>query len=88
MVDLALLATDPTHQNRGAGSILLRHILAHADSSGHETYLEAPPHAAPIYRKFGFQERDKVDVDVQADGGTEMYRNWCMVREPGAEKGC
>ncbi|OCL05180.1 acyl-CoA N-acyltransferase [Glonium stellatum] len=84
---LELLATDPKHQKRGAGSVLLRHILANADATGHETYLEAPPHAAPIYRKFGFKERDKVDVNVQVDSGTEVYRNWCMVREPGAEQG-
>ncbi|KXJ89995.1 acyl-CoA N-acyltransferase [Microdochium bolleyi] len=61
---LEMLATDPAHQGRGAGSLLLRHGCERADGDGVEAYLEASPEAVRMYERFGFREVDRHEVYV------------------------
>ncbi|KAF2809780.1 acyl-CoA N-acyltransferase [Mytilinidion resinicola] len=75
---LAVLATLPKHQRRGAGSLLMTELCKQADQSGHRSYVEASPLGKPTYQRFAFEERDTFSVLI--DG--EPYIDCCMVREP------
>ncbi|KAF1991131.1 acyl-CoA N-acyltransferase [Aulographum hederae CBS 113979] len=75
---LELLATSPEHQGKGAGSMLLKHAANLADESGHETYLESSPEGVSIYHRNGFEDRERIEIDIKG----QMYHNICMVRKP------
>src|ERR687897_655873 len=51
---LAVLGTDPAHQNRGVGAALVGPVLAQCDAQGLGGYLESSKeHNIPYYRRFG-----------------------------------
>ena len=53
----------PTYQGRGVGSQLLKHSLAEGvDKDGRESYLEASPAGANLYRRCGFEDRGVVEM--------------------------
>ena len=81
MADLELVATDPAHQGKGAGSQLMRWGLVQADEQGVEAYLEASPEAVALYEKLGFREVEHTDtfIDNERVKGT-WYRNLFMIR--------
>ncbi|KAK4046583.1 hypothetical protein OIV83_005953 [Microbotryomycetes sp. JL201] len=56
---LHILCVDPTVQNSGAGSALLRWGLQQADRDGVDTYLEASIPAVPLYERYGFHKWQK-----------------------------
>ncbi|KAF2841295.1 acyl-CoA N-acyltransferase [Patellaria atrata CBS 101060] len=74
---IELLATSPAHQGKGAASLLLQQIVSLADAEDVAAYIEASPVSVRLYRKFGFEERDSVTVDVTGHGS---YTTLCMVR--------
>lgn len=78
VLDLELLATSPAHQKRGAASLLIKHAFELADKSGHDLYLESSPNAVSLYRRHGFEEKGRIDVDVKG----KPYFNIGMVRPP------
>lgn len=52
---LPLIGVDTTHQRRGYGSVLLRHVLARCDEEGTLAYLESSnPENIPLYARHGF----------------------------------
>ncbi|KAL1971085.1 hypothetical protein VTN77DRAFT_36 [Rasamsonia byssochlamydoides] len=59
---LEMLFTYPTHQRRGAGSLLMAEVLSIADEHGDSAYLEATPDGNALYRKWGFETVDEVVV--------------------------
>ncbi|KAH7028871.1 acyl-CoA N-acyltransferase [Microdochium trichocladiopsis] len=90
---LEMLATDPAHQGRGAGSRLLRYGCEQADRDGVEAYLEASPGGARMYHRHGFEEVGRHETDIRrrasATGGAEdgngrgeSYVNLYMIRQP------
>lgn len=76
------LATDPDHQSRGAGALLLDWGVKRADSEGLVTYLDATQVAKPIYEKRGFKVIRAIDWDRTKWGGEGVDVHYSMVRMP------
>jgi GNAT superfamily N-acetyltransferase len=78
---LAFLATDPDHQRRGIGRLLLAHTLERADVDGAPVWLEtSEPANVQLYERFGF-----VTVAL-VEGGPTLPTFWFMQRRPGARR--
>jgi GNAT superfamily N-acetyltransferase len=77
---LNLLDTLPAHQRRGAGTKLLRWCADVADQYGLPIYLEASPAGYHLYRKFGFEDVENIDMDLTRWGGVGTHRFACMIR--------
>lgn len=77
-----MVATQPTYQHRGAGTMLLEDILAEADEAGIECYLEATDTAKPLYERHGFVTVNEIRFDPAAYGiyGFNIERQTIMVR--------
>jgi len=58
--------------------MLMTSLCNLADEKGDIVYLEASPGSVSVYRKFGFQEVDRIQVDIQG----KPYVNPCMIRKP------
>ncbi|KAL2755410.1 hypothetical protein ACRALDRAFT_2105797 [Sodiomyces alcalophilus JCM 7366] len=65
---LTFLATDPAHEKRGAGSLLVGWGIERSRENGVPLYLESTLEAAPFYRRHGFVPREKVTIQIE---GTE-----------------
>jgi ribosomal protein S18 acetylase RimI-like enzyme len=75
---LYVLGVDPAHQSTGLAGALVRPMTRRFDAHGRSCYLETHnPRNIPIYRHFGFQ----VAEEVQMPGSGVTH--WAMVREPG-----
>ena len=72
MVDLDMLVTHPEYRGRGAASMLVQWGCDRADEKGVPVYLDAHEDAAPLYRRFGFQ--DCYEHGVTSDGALPMVR--------------
>ncbi|KAJ3474130.1 hypothetical protein NLG97_g9976 [Lecanicillium saksenae] len=79
---LKLLHTDPAHQRRGAGSMLLQHFADEADKRGLESYLEASDEGRPLYEKFGYETVEVMVTDFSKWGGMDKYETCLMLRKP------
>lgn len=62
--DLHILACSPAHQRLGAGSALLAWGAELADGEGRDAWLEASPQGYPLYRRFGFEGVDVLDLEI------------------------
>lgn len=71
-LDLDTLLTHPEYRRQGAASLLIQWGCDLADQNGVAAYLDAHVDAAPLYRKFGFKDRD--DIGVTSDGALPMIR--------------
>lgn len=81
---LEIIATRPEWQGKGAAGKLMRWGLELADRDGVEAYLEASPDGKPIYEHFGFEERDRLVVDLEAKEnalGEKEFVEVMMVRQ-------
>ncbi|KAF2085305.1 acyl-CoA N-acyltransferase [Saccharata proteae CBS 121410] len=79
---VSLLVTDPRHQRRGAGSLLLKWILRQADAKGLETFLEASQVARPLYERVGFEVVKELPYDLEKYGGKGVDCFAAMLRQP------
>ncbi|KAK4501097.1 hypothetical protein PRZ48_006903 [Zasmidium cellare] len=80
---LEIIATDPAYQGKGAGSSMLRWGTQRADEQNVESYLEASPDAVALYKKFKFEEADKIDTFIDNERvKATWYRNLFMIRRP------
>ena len=77
-----MLATQPFHQHKGAGTLLLEAILSAADAAGIECYLEATDTAKPLYARHGFVAIRELRFDPAEYGilGYRVERQTVMVR--------
>lgn len=82
MPDIGMVATQPSYQHHGAGTMLLEQILAEADDAGVECYLEATDTAKPLYERHGFVTVNEIRFDPTPYGvqGFEIERQTIMVR--------
>lgn len=80
--DIAMLATAPKHQHKGAGTMLLEEILEEADAAGVEVYLEGTNTAKPFYEKHGFEPITELRFNPGDYGveGIGIERQTVMVR--------
>lgn len=67
-LDLEILACTTTRQRLGAGSALLAWGNEFADKHGRTSWLSASPNGYPLYRRFGFEDVEALDVDVARYG--------------------
>lgn len=77
----ALLLTDPKHQGRGAGTILLRRCIEDATSVGLPIYLNASEAAHGLYLKHQFRDLQLMETDFGKWGMTEPIQTWAMIKE-------
>jgi GNAT superfamily N-acetyltransferase len=80
MTGLDLLLTDPKHQGRGAGSLLIKWGVRLADELKINAYLESSPMAHRLYAKHGFQDIDEMVFDIAAWGGSGTHTTSYMLR--------
>jgi len=76
---LAVLVTSPEHRKKGAGSMLIGWGTKVADEQQIPSYLEATPAGAGLYRKHGFEQVAKLDIDLRPFKEYDRF-NLCMVR--------
>lgn len=93
---LALLCTDPAHERRGAGSLLVNWGCDKADKLGIEVYLESSKKGYPVYERKGFElipttngQLASLEFDVSEYTGRNVGENGgdpvslkLMVRKP------
>lgn len=66
---LEFLATDPRHQGRGIGRIILKYGLDELDRSGSgKAYLESTAAGMPIYEKYGFEPLGSIEIRLKELG--------------------
>lgn len=76
---------DLSRQNEGIGSQLLQHCLGIADDAALPSWLISFPGSHGLYLRFGFEDVDNRDVDLNAWDDHKMrgfgvYRQYAMVR--------
>jgi GNAT superfamily N-acetyltransferase len=72
VVDLDLLGTDPEHQRRGAGALIVQYGCDIADRDGIPSYIDSSVQGKPLYEKFGF--KDLSDPQFTWEGLASMVR--------------
>jgi GNAT superfamily N-acetyltransferase len=77
---LHTLVTDPKHQKRGAGKLLMQKFVEDIDKVGLEAYLEASEIGRPLYVKFGFQPIFEKRFDLSNYGAEGIELNTVMLR--------
>ncbi|KAH7309812.1 acyl-CoA N-acyltransferase [Stachybotrys elegans] len=82
---LSAFAVELSQQNQGIGSQLLKHCLKIADDAALPTWLISFPGSHGLYLRFGFQDVDHRDIDLNAWDNHKMrgfgvYRQYAMVR--------
>lgn len=81
-----MLHTDPAFQGRGAGGKLIEWGTKIADKLGLPAYLEASPKGHSVYQRHGFEDLEVFDLDLSKYGGTGIYKEPIMLREPAGPK--
>ncbi|ETN37745.1 uncharacterized protein HMPREF1541_07368 [Cyphellophora europaea CBS 101466] len=67
---LKFLHTDPKHQRRGAGSMLIKWGIQRSEELNLPAYLEATSAGHGLYAKHGFQDIGRLDFDLAKWGGS------------------
>lgn len=83
------LAVLPAYRRMGLGMALMKSVLHVADMEGKGCYVEASSKGLALYRKCGFKEVGRLEVDCRrfVDGGPSEETTFVtvpMVREAGA----
>ncbi|RAQ49720.1 GNAT family acetyltransferase [Aspergillus flavus] len=79
---LDMLAVLPEYQGKGIGSKLLQWGTEQADARNARIYLEATIEGYPLYRKYGWHEVDRIEIDYAQYGGTGQITFIIMMRDP------
>ena len=83
---LSLLGTNPQHERRGAGRLLIRWPFAQADKDGRRCYVDASPIGYGLYKTCGFEQEVgemKINIDEYAPQfGYGTVRWVALLREP------
>jgi N-acetylglutamate synthase-like GNAT family acetyltransferase len=77
-----MLHTDPAFQGRGAGGLLVKWGTKKADELGLPAYLESSTKGHGFYQKHGFKDVEVFVLDLAKYGGTGLYEEPLMIREP------
>ncbi|KAJ8060886.1 hypothetical protein OCU04_009967 [Sclerotinia nivalis] len=85
MVVFDSITTDPKHQKRGAGSMLVKWGVNMADSLNGEAYLEATEMGRPVYEKFGFVVLATFDAPSDFKGEVLSQQKYYPMRRCGPQ---
>ncbi|OCL14052.1 hypothetical protein AOQ84DRAFT_281910, partial [Glonium stellatum] len=77
---LHTLVTYPDHHRRGAGAMIMRHILEKADQLSLDTYLESPEPGRHLYQQFSFKLVIEKEFNLEEYGGTAIDLITIMTR--------
>lgn len=77
-----MLHTDPKHQRRGAGGVLVKWGTKKADDLRLPIYLESSAEGYRLYQKHGFEKVESFEVDLTQFGGDNTASAALMIREP------
>jgi ribosomal protein S18 acetylase RimI-like enzyme len=75
----------PENQRMGLGRILTDKINSIADEKGAAVYARARPNAAALFRKMGYVDVERIDVDFAKYGGEGKETAYVLIRQPGAK---
>ncbi|RYP76180.1 hypothetical protein DL771_002004 [Monosporascus sp. 5C6A] len=81
-VYLKLLQTDPKHQGRGAGAMLVKWGVEEAKRLGLPAFLESSEEGHSLYQKCGFRDLELQSLDFSKWGATKKLNTWAMIYEP------
>lgn len=82
---LKFLHTDPKHQKRGAGGMLVKWGVDKAKEMGLPAYLEASTAGKPLYEKHGFETIGECIFDLGKWGG-EGTSGVALMLHPGGQR--
>ena len=74
--------TDPKHQHRGAGSLVLEWGIRKADEKGLVSVLQASPAGESLYLKHGFEVKRIEQLDLRPFGVDATEARKGMIRQP------
>lgn len=66
--DLSLIGTDPSHERRGAASLLIQWGLERSKRDNIPAYLESTMNAVPLYQRHGFKVAEVISMVVDGVG--------------------
>ena len=76
----------PEFQRMGIGSALLTYGLETLGANKRTIWLVTQMRGRELYRKFGFEDVDVLDIDLSEYAGPHrgfgLHRNICMIRKP------
>ncbi|KAI1093698.1 acyl-CoA N-acyltransferase [Rostrohypoxylon terebratum] len=81
-VHMALLHTDPKHQGRGAGRMLVKQVVDEARKLGLIASLHSSAAGHELYKKCGFRDMTVLSTDMSKWGAPEMHYIWAMEWNP------
>lgn len=73
LTDLDMLCTRPEYRGQGAGSMLVAQGCKEADQDQMPAYVDATAEGAPLYARYGFEDRTVRGIEVP--GVTSMVRD-------------
>ena len=79
LADFASIGTKRQYQKQGAASMLMEAFIQQTDEKGLEAYIEGTSVAVGLYRKYGFEEVDRLRLDLKPWKAGD-YFNSCMIR--------
>jgi GNAT superfamily N-acetyltransferase len=82
--DLVVLVTDPSHERKGAGRMLLEWGCKKADEAGLPCYLDATKTGRPLYERYGFEMQKISTLDLTQFGGEGEDAVANMIRPAGS----
>lgn len=78
----SILHTDPKHQGRGAGTMLLRRCVNEAAGKGLPVYLNASPLGHGMYLRHQFRDIETMVTDFSQWGAKDLHNVFAMIKEP------
>lgn len=88
MTDVHVIAVDPKHQGRKAGTLLCQYGMEQSERCQVPLYFESSPSTLGLYQKVGFELLERTIVHKAADIGTpEDITVPLMIRMPSDAKG-
>lgn len=76
---LHILVVRPEYQGRGAGRLMIRWGIDRADAEGLPCYVDSTPVAKAVYKRYGFEEVDRLVIEKADHGGEDLVETM-MVR--------
>lgn len=79
-IDLQTIHTDPRHQRRGAGLLLVKRCKQDGDAMGLSVWLESSDDGHRLYERCGFEDVEELVTDLSTWGAHHPHRSWLMVK--------